>query len=168
MELNQGEFDSVTQRLEQYASQVSILQTRLEIQPELVRKDEELARLRTELKDSEMRCMRAEEELEELKGKYELLAHQTDSALVENAWLKNCILLSLTSIRTFMRMVKRVELKSLFITFLHKTILPDMGVRGIHAIDDTMDLTDINEIEKLADQIILENHGNVTHGKVIE
>jgi hypothetical protein len=67
-----------------------------------------------------------------------------------------------------MRMVKRVELKSLFITFLHKTILPDMGVRGIHAIDDTMDLTDINEIEKLADQIILENHGNVTHGKVIE
>ena len=147
MELNQGEFDSVTQRLEQYASQVSILQTRLEIQPELVRKDEEL---------------------EELKGKYELLSHQNDSALVENAWLKNCILLSLTSIRTFMRMVKRVELKSLFITFLHKTILPDMGVRGIHAIDDTMDLTDINEIEKLADQIILENHGNVTHGKVIE
>jgi hypothetical protein len=115
-----------------------------------------------------MRCMRAEEELEELKGKYELLSHQNDSALVENAWLKNCILLSLTSIRTFMRMVKRVELKSLFITFLHKTILPDMGVRGIHAIDDTMDLTDINEIEKLADQIILENHGNVTHGKVIE
>ena len=168
MELNQGEFDSVTQRLEQYASQVSILQTRLEIQPELVRKDEELARLRTELKDSEMRFMRAEEELEELKGKYELLSHQNNSALVENAWLKNCILLSLTSIRTFMRMVKRVELKSLFITFLHKTILPDMGVRGIQAIDDTMDLTDINEIEKLADQIILENHGNVTHGKVIE
>ena len=60
-----------------------------------------------------------------------------------------------------MRMVKRIELKSVIVTFLHKTMLADMGVRGIQAIDETIELTDIGELEKLADQIFMDNHGTV-------
>ena len=35
MELNQGEFDTLTKKLEQYAAQLSTLQTKLELQPEI-------------------------------------------------------------------------------------------------------------------------------------
>lgn len=161
MEFNQGEFDSVTQRLEQYASQVSILQTKLELQPEIESLKKEL-----DLRQSELDKVKAERD--ELAEKYAAeqrrrmeLEGQITTAAVENAWLKNCILLSLTNIKTFMRMVKRIELKSVLITFLHKTILPDMGPRGIQAIDETIELTDMSEIEKLADQIFMDNHGTI-------
>ena len=49
MEFNQGEFDSVTQRLEQYASQVSVLQTKLEMQPEIESLKKELNIIQAEL-----------------------------------------------------------------------------------------------------------------------
>ena len=35
MELNQGEFDTLTKKLEQYAAQLSTLQTKLELEPEI-------------------------------------------------------------------------------------------------------------------------------------
>lgn len=163
MEFNQGEFDSVTQRLEQYASQVSVLQTKLEMQPEIESLKKKMNIIQAELDKVKAERDELAEKYEAERQRREVLEGQMTTAAVENAWLKNCILLSLTNIRTFMRMVKRIELKSVIVTFLHKTILPDMGPRGIQAIDETIELTDIGELEKLADQIFMDNHGTVNN-----
>ena len=161
MELNQDEFDTLTKKLEQYAAQLSTLQTKLELQPEIVSLRDQLASVQHKLDEVTAERDEFERKYEEEHERYEALENEMTTAMVENAWLKNCIILSLTSIRDFMRKVKRLEVKSLFFTFLHKTILPEMGPRSIQAIDDTIDLQDIGELEKLADQIIMENKGQV-------
>ena len=43
MELNQDEFDSLTKKLEQYAAQLSTLQTKLELEPEIGSLKDQLA-----------------------------------------------------------------------------------------------------------------------------
>ena len=161
MELNQGEFDTLTKKLEQYAAQLSTLQTKLELQPEIVSLRDQLASVQLKLDEVTAERDEYKRKYEDEHERYEALENDMTTAMVENAWLKNCIILSLTSIRAFMRRVKRLEVKSLFFTFLHKTILPEMGPRSIQAIDDTIDLQDIGELEKLADQIIMENNGQV-------
>lgn len=161
MEFNKEEFDSLTQKLEQYAAQLSTLQTKLELQPEIESMKNELACLRQKLDVVTAERDELAEKYEAEHQRCEELDNQMTTAMVENAWLKNCIILSLANIRAFMRKVRRLEIKSLFLTFLHKTILPEMGARSIQAIDDTIELQDINELEKLADQIIMENKGIV-------
>ena len=49
MELNQGEFDTLTKKLEQYAAQLSTLQTKLELQPEIVSLRDQLASVQHKL-----------------------------------------------------------------------------------------------------------------------
>jgi chromosome segregation ATPase len=163
MDIDVAELQTITDKLENYAAQVSELNTRMELEIIISGLKNDLNRTRTELEEAKAEC-------EELKVKYqdemnrrEELVQKITVAAVENAWLRNCILLSLSSIRKFMLSIKRIELKSLFFTFLHKTILPDMGTRGLQAIDDTIDLSDMVEMEKLADQIIMGNNGLVSY-----
>jgi hypothetical protein len=62
---------------------------------------------------------------------------------VEIAYLKNYVMLSLASIKTFAQLVKRIDLKSMLYTFVSKTLAPEMGARGIQALNEAIDLTDV-------------------------
>lgn len=163
MNIDTKELAFMTTKLEGYASQISSLKTRLELEPQLALKDEEITQLKMLLKDSEEKRLKLETKLAVSESRCEELQQQMNKTLVENAWLKNCILLSVSRIKNFMHLIKRVELKSLLLTFLQKTLSPDMGPQGLEIINEAVELNDEDEIRKLADQIILENNGNITH-----
>ena len=175
MESNQALIERMTERLESYASQVSALQTRMEmqakeneLQAEIKDLRKENAALRSELEATRADLAAVREQLrvacEERDG-FKLISEQVqkrmDTVMVDNAFLKNCIMLSLGSIKDFVRMVRRIDLKALLYTMLTKTLSPEMGVRGLEAINEAVDLTDVPELEKIADTLLMDNHGTV-------
>ena len=163
MELSDVEFGNLTEKLEKYAATVSMLQARLEMQEkENVMKEEyrclltklkaeaaEVSRLRAELKASEERRAASEREREAYREQCEQLTRAMDVALVENAFLKNCLLISVSRIKQYSHMIKRAEQRALIYTFLTKTMSPMMGVHGIEVLNDAVELGDGCEIEKL-------------------
>ena len=96
------------------------------------------------------------------KGECEKLKSVITSAAVENAFLKNCIMLSVSSIRQFLHFVKHINSKALIHTFLVKTVSPDMGPEALEVINQAVDLEETAE-GKLADQIIIDNSGVIEH-----
>lgn len=177
MEFNDDEFNMLTGKLEGYAAKVSALEARLEMkEKETMMQEEmndikeklrvahdELAGVRQQLAESEARRIEAEKDRENLQGEYNKLQKVVDTAAVENAFLKNCILISLSSIRQFSHLIKRVELRALIHTFLMKTLSPLMGTRGIEAVNEAVEIGDSYDLEKLADQLVIGNEGQVTH-----
>ena len=82
--------------------------------------------------------------------------------MVENAFLKNCIILSVPGIKHFFSLVRQISSKALLHTFLIKTVSPDMGPEALEVINNAVDLEEVPE-GKLADQIIFENSGTIGH-----
>ncbi len=181
MELSDVEFGTLTDKLEKYASMVSTLQARMEMQEkESVMKEEnrcllakleaeaaEASRLRAELLSAEERCAAMEREREAYREQYEQLSRAMDVALVENAFLKNCLLISVSKIKQYAQMLKHAEQRALIYTFLTKAMSPMMGIRGIEVLNEAVELGDGYEIEKLGDQVVIGNEGQVEYKKVI-
>ena len=177
MDFNNEEFGNVSDRLERYASQVGALQARLECQEkmseqerklqvmglELDRSKQELTATQMALAESERGRLEAEAERDEWRKKYEGAEAFMNSAAVENAFLKNCILLSVANIKDFFHIMKRIEMKALTYTFLMKTLSPLMGTKGIEVVNEATELSDVSELSKLADQLIMSNEGTVKH-----
>lgn len=177
MDFNNEEFDNVSDRLERYASQVGALQARLECQEkmseqerklqvmglELDRNKQELTATQMALAESERGRLEAEAERDVWRKKYEEAEAFMNSAAVENAFLKNCILLSVANIKDFFHIMKRIEMKALTYTFLMKTLSPLMGTKGIKVVNEATELSDVSELSKLADQLIMSNEGTVNH-----
>ena len=163
MQFDQTEFTTLTEKLESYASQVSSLQTRIEFEPELAKKNLEIESYKKQLLAAEERTAAAERQLAIVTAERDEFKQMAMAKAVENAWLANCLLISVTGIKNFMHMIKRIELKALFLTFLQKTILPEMGAKGLAAINDAIEIKDEDEIKKLADQLIVGNQGAVIH-----
>lgn len=163
MQIDQTEFTTLTEKLESYASQVSSLQTRIELEPELAKKNQEIEDYKKRLSAAEERALVAEQQLTKVTAERDEFKQMAMAKAVENVWLANCLLISVTGIKSFMHMIKRIELKALFLTFLQKTILPEMGARGLAAINEAIEIKDEDEIKKLADQLIVGNQGTVNH-----
>ena len=177
MDFNNEEFGNVSDRLERYASQVGALQAKLECQEkmseqvrkldvmgvELDRCKQDLTATQMALAESERGRLEAEAERDEWRKKYEEAEAMMNSAAVENAFLKNCILLSVASIKDFFHIMKRIEMKALTYTFLMKTLSPLMGTKGIEVVNEATELSDASELSKLADQLIMSNEGAVIH-----
>ena len=163
MQFDQTEFTTLTEKLESYASQVSSLQTRIELEPELAKRDQIIEDYKKRLSAAEERVLAAEQQLATVTAERDEFKQMAMAKAVENAWLKNCLLISVSGIKNFMHMIKRIELKALFLTFLQKTILPEMGAKGLAAINDAIEIKDEDEIKKLADQLIVGNQGTVNH-----
>ena len=177
MDFNNEEFGNVSDRLERYASQVGALQAKLECQEkmseqvrkldvmgvELDRCKQDLTATQMALAESERGRLEAEAERDEWRKKYEEAEAMMNSAAVENAFLKNCILLSVASIKDFFHFMKRIEMKALTYTFLMKTLSPLMGTKGIEVVNEATELSDASELSKLADQLIMSNEGTVLH-----
>ena len=115
------------------------------------------------LAESERGRLEAEAERDEWRKKYEEAEAMMNSAAVENAFLKNCILLSVASIKDFFHFMKRIEMKALTYTFLMKTLSPLMGTKGIEVVNEATEFSDVSELSKLADQLIMSNEGTVLH-----
>lgn len=177
MDFNNEEFGNVSDRLERYASQVGALQAKLECQEkmseqerkldvmgvELDRTKQDLTATQMALAESERGRLEAEAERDEWRKKYEEAEAMMNSAAVENAFLKNCILLSVASIKDFFHFMKRIEMKALTYTFLMKTLSPLMGTKGIEVVNEATEFSDVSELSKLADQLIMSNEGAVIH-----
>jgi len=177
MDFNNEEFGNVSDRLERYASQVGALQAKLECQEkmseqvrkldvmgvELDRCKKDLTATQMALAESERGRLEAEAERDEWRKKYEEAEAMMNSAAVENAFLKNCILLSVASIKDFFHFMKRIEMKALTYTFLMKTLSPLMGAKGIEVVNEATEFSDVSELSKLADQLIMSNEGTVLH-----
>ena len=177
MDFNNEEFGNVSDRLERYASQVGALQAKLECQEkmseqerkldvmgvELDRCKQDLTATQMALAESERGRLEAEAERDEWRKKYEEAEAMMNSAAVENAFLKNCILLSVASIKDFFHFMKRIEMKALTYTFLMKTLSPLMGTKGIEVVNEATEFSDVSELSKLADQLIMSNEGAVIH-----
>ena len=177
MDFNNEEFGNVSDRLERYASQVGALQAKLECQEkmseqerkldvmgvELDRCKQDLTATQMALAESERGRLEAEAERDEWRKKYEEAEAMMNSAAVENAFLKNCILLSVASIKDFFHFMKRIEMKALTYTFLMKTLSPLMGTKGIEVVNEATEFSDVSELSKLADQLIMSNEGTVLH-----
>lgn len=177
MDFNNEEFGNVSDRLERYASQVGALQAKLECQEkmseqvrkldvmgvELDRCQKDLTATQMALAESERGRLEAEAERDEWRKKYEEAEAMMNSAAVENAFLKNCILLSVASIKDFFHFMKRIEMKALTYTFLMKTLSPLMGTKGIEVVNEATEFSDVSELSKLADQLIMSNEGAVIH-----
>ena len=177
MDFNNEEFGNVSDRLERYASQVGALQAKLECQEkmseqerkldvmggELDRCKKDLTATQMALAESERGRLEAEAERDEWRKKYEEAEAMMNSAAVENAFLKNCILLSVASIKDFFHFMKRIEMKALTYTFLMKTLSPLMGTKGIEVVNEATEFSDVSELSKLADQLIMSNEGAVIH-----
>lgn len=177
MDFNNEEFGNVSDRLERYASQVGALQAKLECQEkmseqvrkldvmgvELDRCKKDLTATQMALAESERGRLEAEAERDEWRKKYEEAEAMMNSAAVENAFLKNCILLSVASIKDFFHFMKRIEMKALTYTFLMKTLSPLMGTKGIEVVNEATEFSDVSELSKLADQLIMSNEGTVLH-----
>jgi len=170
MNIKDSEFETVAGRLESYASQVSELKMRLELRDVQYSLQQEINRLMLEnqtlkcsLADMQGQLAQAQADRDAAERRAAETQHLAESQLVENALLRNCILLSLGSIQKFMVMVKRFDLKALFYTFLSKTLSREMGERGLQAVNEAVELTDREGLEKLADQLILENRGVIAH-----
>ena len=177
MDFNNEEFGNVSDRLERYASQVGALQARLECQEkmseqerklqvmglELDRSKQELTATQMALAESERGRLEAEAERDVWRKKYEEAESYINSTAVENAFLKNCILLSVANIKDFFHIMKRIEMKALTYTFLMKTLSPLMGTKGIEVVNEATELSDVSELSKLADQLIMSNEGTVKH-----
>ena len=177
MDFNNEEFGNVSDRLERYASQVGALQAKLECQEkmseqvrkldvmgvELDRCKKDLTATQMALAESERGRLEAEAERDEWRKKYEEAEAMMNSAAVENAFLKNCILLSVASIKDFFHFMKRIEMKALTYTFLMKTLSPLMGTKGIEVVNEATEFSDVSELSKLADQLIMSNEGIIKH-----
>ena len=177
MDFNNEEFGNVSDRLERYATQVGALQAKLEYQEkmseqerkldvmgmELDRSKQELTATQMALAESERGRLEAEAERDMWRKKCEEAEAYMNSAAVENAFLKNCILLSVTSIKDFFHILKRVEMKALAYTFLMKTLSPIMGSKGIEVVNEATEFSDVSELSKLADQLIMSNEGIIKH-----
>lgn len=177
MKIIDQEFGNLTSKLESYASQVSALQTRIEMQEkqnemqsEIVSLKEsnmvlieELDKTQAELKETQDRLAAALAERDVYRQEVQSMENAMSSKLVESAFLMNCIMLSLSNVKDFLHMVKRFDVKALFYTFMCKTIAPQMGPRGLEAVNSVVELNDTTGLEKLADQLILDNKGNITH-----
>lgn len=177
MDFNNEEFGNVSDRLERYASQVGALQAKLECQEkmneqvrkldvmgvELDRCQKDLTATQMALAESERGRLEAEADRDVWRKKYEEAEAMMNSAAVENAFLKNCILLSVASIKDFFHFMKRIEMKALTYTFLMKTLSPLMGTKGIEVVNEATEFSDVSELSKLADQLIMSNEGAVIH-----
>lgn len=148
MNFTEREFSTVTDKLERYASQIGTLQAHLDT-------EKKLNGMMATLGDKERECGF-------WKGECEKLKSVITSAAVENAFLKNCIMLSVSSIRQFLHFVKHINSKALIHTFLVKTVSPDMGPEALEVINQAVDLEETAE-GKLADQIIIDNSGVIEH-----
>lgn len=152
MNLDSEEFSDLTGRLEQYASQVSELRTRLEMQEKQAAMQGEMnelkvknAELQAQLSETQKKLDEVSEllrrrtaECESLQNDCTTLKKAMNAQLVEKAFLENCLLLSLSGIKDFMHIVKRIDLKALFYTFLTKTLSPEMGQRGLKAVNEAV------------------------------
>ena len=177
MDFNNEEFGNVSDRLERYATQVGALQAKLEYQEKMSEQERRLQMMEMELNrskennvamqmalaESEHARLEAEAERDEWRNKCVEAEAYMNSAAVENAFLRNCILLSVTSIKDFFHILKRVEMKALAYTFLMKTLSPLMGTRGIEVVNEATEFSDVSELSKLADQLIMSNEGIVKH-----
>ena len=130
---------------------------------ELDRTKQDLTATQMALAESERGRLEAEAERDEWRKKYEEAEAFMNSAAVENAFLKNCILLSVASIKDFFHFMKRIEMKALTYTFLMKTLSPLMGSKGIEVVNEATEFSDVSELSKLADQLIMSNEGTVLH-----
>ena len=72
-------------------------------------------------------------------------------------------MLSVSSIKDFFHMLKRIEMKALAYTFLMKTLSPEMGPKGIEVVNEATEMSDATELSKLADQLIMSNEGLIKH-----
>ncbi len=183
MNFTEREFCTVTDKLERYASQIGTLQAHLDTEKKLNGmmatlgdKEREILTLRHELAMESSRRQQSEEAVRAMemevqglkrecgfwKGECEKLKSVITSAAVENAFLKNCIMLSVSSIRQFLHFVKHINSKALIHTFLVKTVSPDMGPEALEVINQAVDLEETAE-GKLADQIIIDNSGVIEH-----
>ena len=164
MQIDQTEFTTLTEKLESYASQVSSLQTRIELESEIVRRDQRIEELEKRLAASEERAVTAEQKLETVTAECAELRQMAVATAVENAWLRKCIIISADRIKRFMSIIKRIEVKALFQLFLQKTILPEMGARGLEIINEAIEIDDNEEmLLKKVDQLIVGNQGTVNH-----
>ena len=183
MNFNETEFNSVTDKLERYASQVSALQARLDAQETIDRLKEQLHMSENQLIQCQAELAARDKELEEkriiieeqkttiiglnndntiLKKECERMKDIAKSAAVENAFLTNCILLSVSNIKHFFKLVKHLQLKTVLHAFLIKTVSPEMGPKGLEVINEAADFEE--EFDgKLADQIIIDNSGTISH-----
>ena len=177
MDFNNEEFGNVSDRLERYATQVGALQAKLEYQEKMSEQERRLQMMEMELNrskennvamqmalaESERARLEAEAERDEWRNKCVEAEAYINSTAAENAFLKNCILLSVTSIKDFFHILKRVEMKALAYTFLMKTLSPLVGTRGIEVVNEATEFSDVSELSKLADQLIMSNEGIVKH-----
>ena len=62
MQIDQTEFTTLTEKLESYASQVSSLQTRIELEPELAKKNQEIENYKKSRAAAEERALAAEQQ----------------------------------------------------------------------------------------------------------
>ena len=163
MDFNNEEFGNVSDRLERYATQVGALQAKLEYQEKMSEQERKLDVMVMELDRSKQELTATPMALAESERRRLEAEAYMNSAAVENAFLKNCILLSVTSIKDFFHILKRVEMKALAYTFLMKTLSPLMGNRGIEVVNEATEFSDVSELSKLADQLIMSNEGIIKH-----
>lgn len=177
MDFNNDEFANVSDRLEKYATQVGALQAKLECQEKMSEQElklqtmesalalskQELAATKSALSEAERARQEAEAERDVWHRKCAEAEAAMKSTVAENVFLKSCIMLSISKIKDFFHMLKRIEMKALAYTFLMKTLSPEMGAKGIEAVNEAAEITDATELGKLADQLIVSNEGIITH-----
>ena len=177
MDFNNEEFGNVSDRLERYASQVGALQARLECQEKMSEQEsrlrvmesdlnrckQELMATQMALAESQSEVRKAAAERDAWRRKYEEAEARMKSTFAENTFLRSCIMLSVSSIKDFFHMLKRIEMKALAYTFLMKTLSPEMGPKGIQVVNEATEMSDVTELGKLADQLIMSNEGLVKH-----
>jgi DNA repair exonuclease SbcCD ATPase subunit len=183
MNFTETEFSSVTDKLERYASELSSLQTRLDAQKEINdmmaiinNKEKELLEVKHELEIERRRrwaveqsLAKKDEENTHLKAAYEQVKAERDKLRVDLgsesaklAYLMDCIMISVSGVKSFFRIVKQINSKALLHTFLIKTVSPEMGPRALEVINEATDM-DTGIEGKIADQIIFDNTGTVEH-----
>ena len=169
MNFTEREFSTVTDKLERYASQIGTLQAHLDTEKKLNGmmatlgdKEREILTLRHELAMESSRRQKSEEAVRAMEMEVQGLKRECGFWKGECEKLKNCIMLSVSSIRQFLHFVKHINSKALIHTFLVKTVSPDMGPEALEVINQAVDLEETAE-GKLADQIIIDNSGVIEH-----
>lgn len=140
MEFNKEEFDSLTQKLEQYAAQLSTLQTKLELQPEIESMKNEVACLRQKLDVVTAERDELAEKYEAEHQRCEELDNQVTTAMVENAWLKNYIILSAEKIREFMMKLKSIDRWAFLRSFVTWVIPEELRNEELELVEEVMAL----------------------------
>lgn len=81
---------------------------------------------------------------------------------IENTYLKRCLWLSWSKIKTFLSHIHDIQTLAFLQTFMIKTASEEMGAKALETINEMVTLPDEKpSTQILADQVVMENHGTV-------